>query len=156
MLFNSLHFLVFLPIVLCGYYIIPKKIRYIWLLGASYYFYMCWNAKYAVLIFFSTISTYLIALFIEKYKNIIAKKLCLILGLTINLLILFVFKYFNFVSDTMEHAFRLLNINIATPHIDVLLPVGISFYTFQALSYIIDVYRGGGDREKLFSLCAFC
>jgi len=70
MLFNSIDFLIFFPIVLIVYYVIPDKIKYLWLLIASYYFYMCWNAKYALLILTSTVITYLSGLFIEKVKKI--------------------------------------------------------------------------------------
>ena len=69
MLFNSIHFLVFFPIVTLIYFIIPKKIRYIWLLAASYYYYMCWNAKYALLLLFSTAVTYLSGLLMDSFEK---------------------------------------------------------------------------------------
>ena len=94
MLFNSYSFMLFFPIVLCIYFVIPKKARHVWLLVASYYFYMGWNAKYAILIAISTIVTYLGGLCIEKWKE---KRKWIVVGVVlINLSILFFFKYFDF------------------------------------------------------------
>ncbi len=143
MLFNSIQFLIFFPIVLLIYFILPMKIRYIWLLIASYYFYMCWNAKYAILIFISTLITYLSGLLLEKVKksNISEakstklKKIIVALSFILNLSILFYFKYFNFAFGMVSKVFNIINIQLNMPAVDVLLPVGISFYTFQALSY---------------------
>lgn len=149
MLFNSLDFLVFFPIVVLFYIIIPVKYRYIWLLAASYYFYMGWNAKYALLIGFSTIVTWFCGLLIAKYKeHTQVKKFVLVACLLINLGILFVFKYWNFVFESLEAGAAMLGITIKVPQVSLLLPVGISFYTFQALSYTIDVYRGTITAEK--------
>ncbi len=158
MLFNSLQFLIFLPIVVLVYYILPKKIRYIWLLVTSYYFYMCWNAKYAILILFSTIVTYLTGILLEKCKKspmdeakrIRYKKLCVAGSMIINLAILFFFKYFNFAFYNLQQLFAHFHIVLNQPKFDVALPVGISFYTFQALGYTIDVYRDDIYAEKNF------
>ena len=150
MLFNSIDFLIFLPIVLVIYYIIPMKYKHIWLLISSYYFYMCWNAKYALLIFASTVITYLSGILIDKVEktwpdvNDIGKykKLILALSFVSNLGILFYFKYINFTLDIVTRVLSKMNISMNVPVFDVILPVGISFYTFQALSYSVDVYRG--------------
>lgn len=158
MLFNSLHFLVFFPIVLLVYFCIPKKIRYIWLLVASYYFYMCWNVKYVVLILFSTIITYLSGIAIdwvkqrnwEQKKTIIYKKGILAVSFLLNLGVLGYFKYANFFLDNIQHILRMWHIELNVPIVDVLLPIGISFYTFQTLSYNMDVYRGDIYAEKNF------
>ena len=147
MQFNSIHFLVFFPIVLSVYFIVPKKIRYIWLLVTSYYFYMSWNAKYAVLIAFSTLVTYLCGILIEQIGLeegktwFRLKRFTLFLGIITNLGILFLFKYFNFAAENLNSIFAHLNITLIENEFDILLPVGISFYTFQALGYVIDVYR---------------
>lgn len=149
MLFNSAQFLIFFPVVVIIYFIIPEKIKNYWLLGASYYFYMCWNAKYALLIFLSTVVTYLSGLFLERIKksnkNAIIKrrhkKIVVAGSFFINLLILFYFKYSNFALSSLAYLFSLMHINITPPAFDIVLPVGISFYTFQALSYTMDVYR---------------
>lgn len=129
-----------------------------WLLAASYYFYMCWNAKYALLLLFSTLVTYISGLLIEKIKNsdktltqqVKLKKMVVGLSFSINLAILFFFKYFNFVIDTVQKAFGFINVELNIPVFDVILPVGISFYTFQALSYTMDVYRDEIYAEKNF------
>ena len=158
MVFNSLDFLIFLPIVLLVYFILPKKIRYMWLLLSSYYFYMCWNAKYALLIFFSTVATYISGIVIEKVKQlpidskqkVLYKKTIVAVCFAVNLGILFYFKYFNFAVDTLRHLFAMIHVELNVPAVDVLLPVGISFYTFQALGYTIDVYRDEIYAEKNF------
>lgn len=158
MLFNSLEFLLFLPVVAVLYYVIPKKVRYLWLLAASYYFYMCWNAKYALLMLFSTVVTWLgglgIAFFEKKSwdetKRLGAKKVCVGLTFAMNLLVLVFFKYSNFIMENVQSLFALVHISLNVPKFDILLPVGISFYTFQALSYTMDVYRGEIWAEKNF------
>lgn len=158
MLFNSLAFLLFFPIVVVIYFIISDKIKHLWLLIASYYFYMCWNAKYALLILASTIITYLSGLLIEKVKSLEydekkAKRLKNIIvagSFTINLGILFYFKYINFAFSTLSKIFSIVHIELNAPVFDIILPVGISFYTFQALSYTMDVYRNEIYAEKNF------
>ena len=158
MLFNSLHFLIFFPLVILIYYCIPRKIRYIWLLAASYYFYMSWNAKYAVLILFSTVITYFSGIAIDKIRKCdwnnskihMYSKLIVAGSLISNLAVLFYFKYANFFFDNLQRILGRLHIELNTPVVDVLLPVGISFYTFQALSYTLDIYRGEIYAEKNF------
>ncbi len=148
MIFNSLHFLIFFPIVVCLYFVIPKKVRYIWLLVCSYYFYMSWNAKYAVLIATSTVITWAGALFIEKSAKRQIRILCLVSVLVSNLGILFFFKYFNFFLGNINRILNHMNVQVLEVSFDVLLPVGISFYTFQALGYTIDVFRKNTRAEK--------
>lgn len=152
MLFNSVDFLIFFPVVVFIYYLVPKKCREIWLLISSYYFYMSWNAKYALLIGTSTVVTYACAALVEKYgnykKNRSKKKLVVIICLCLNLGILFVFKYANFMIDSANWLLNALHISVINRRLDLLLPVGISFYTFQALGYFIDVYRGDIKAEK--------
>ena len=158
MLFNSLHFLIFFPIVVSIYFIIPDKIKHLWLLGASYYFYMCWNAKYALLILFSTLVTYMSGIALEKVKQSSRsaeqieqnKKLCVSVSFLLNLSVLFFFKYFDFAFENLQRIFEIIHIQLNHPDFDVALPVGISFYTFQALSYTMDVYRGDIYAEKNF------
>ena len=149
MLFNSFDFIVFFPIVLFIYFIIPRKIRYIWLLVTSYYFYMCWNARYALLLFTSTVVTYAVALMMRHWKeNVLLKKSMVVTSLVINLGILLFFKYFNFVFDSIEKILSKTGMSFQAPVLDILLPVGISFYIFQAVGYTIDVYRGKIEPEK--------
>jgi len=163
MVFNSVDFLVFFPIVVCIYFVIPKKMRYIWLLIASYYFYMSWNPKYAVLIALSTVITYLSGIFIGKAgelkdekKERRRKKLIVAGSFVTNLGILFFFKYFDFVLANINRVLGRFGVEMLDKPFDVLLPVGISFYTFQALSYTMDVYRNDIKPEKnLFKYALF-
>lgn len=141
MLFNSFAFILFFPIVCFIYWILPNKFRNIFLLIASYYFYMNWNPTYGILILFSSIVTWISALWMEKKKAINTKKAILVVCLLINLGILFIFKYANFISASINDVFIMLGIKMYIPQLDILLPVGISFYTFQAIGYTIDVYR---------------
>jgi len=149
MVFNSINFLFFFPIVLLVYFIIPKRARYIWLLIASYYFYMSWNAKYAILILFSTVATYVCALLTDKIESKGKRKIVLWTGIIANLSILAFFKYFNFFADNIDFFLMKLGMKQIT-RFDIILPVGISFYTFQALGYMIDVYRKDIEVEKNF------
>ncbi len=158
MLFNSMEFLIFFPIVLLIYFVIPNKIKHIWLLLASYYFYMCWNAKYAILLLVSTVITYMSGLVIEKVKGMdivqqkqtYYKKWVVAICFILNLSILFYFKYINFAFAVITNVFEKIHIQLNAPTFDILLPVGISFYTFQALSYTMDVYRDEIYAEKDF------
>lgn len=147
MLFNSLEYLIFLPIVVIFYNLLPQKLKNIFLLLASLTFYSFWNVKYTLLMVFSIFVTYMTGLYIEKNRGQVKKmKLAVFLCFFINLGILFVFKYFNFFADLLNN-FSGKDFNLA---LDVLLPVGISFYTFQALGYTIDVYRKDIRAEENF------
>lgn len=148
MLFNSLNFLIFFPIVVLIYFIIPKKIRYVWLLVASYYFYMCWNTKYALLIGVSTLITYISGLVIGKCQKGWSKKLVVAFSFISNLGILIFYKYFDFILDNINVVLQKCDMQLISNPFDIILPVGISFYTFQALSYTMDVYRKEIEPEK--------
>lgn len=158
MLFNSFNFCIFLPIVLLLYSLIPQKLKNLWLLLASYFFYMCWNAKFALLILASTIITYISGILLEKVKHqtgsparqVSLSKWIVAGSFLINLGILFYFKYTNFLLDLLSKTLAVIHISISVPVFDIMLPVGISFYTFQALSYTMDVYRGEIYAEKNF------
>ncbi len=148
MSFNSISFLIFFPFVTLCYFLIPHKIRWIWLLISSYYFYASWNPKFAILMAVTTIITYLSGIIIEKAneiydkeKSILLKKFVVFLSLTAFLGILFTFKYFDFFSINLIRVFSWLDITINIPQFDLLLPIGISFYTFKSLSYTMDIYR---------------
>lgn len=148
MLFNSADFMFFFPIVVLMYFIVPKRARYIWLLIVSYYFYMSWNVKYAVLIIASTVITWFGALLVGKQRRTGARRLLLAGTLLGNLSILFFFKYFGFFWDNVGRVLKWFHIQLAENPFSFLLPVGISFYTFQTLGYVIDVYRGEVKAEK--------
>ena len=142
LLFNSQHFLLFFPVVVALYFALPKERRWILLLAASYYFYMCWKAEYVVLIVASTLVDWYVGLAMERSGDRRGRKRLLWLSLLVNLGLLFAFKYYNFANDSLRAVFDSLNVFYDVPEFRVLLPVGISFYTFQKLAYTIDVYRG--------------
>ena len=154
MQFNSIEFMIFFPVVLLVYFLIPRKLRLYWLLIASYYFYMSWNAGYALLIGSSTFVTYFSGLLFSRLSKsnsgIKKKRLVMILCIAFNLGILAVFKYANFAIGTVNFFAGKLGLPLLNVRLDLLLPVGISFYTFQALGYMIDVYRGDVEAEKNF------
>lgn len=140
MIFNSIQYIIFLPIIFLLYWAMPHKWRNWLLLIASYYFYMCWNALYAILIIFTTISTWKLATMMNG-KSPKIRKILLSLSVTLNLSILFTFKYYDFLMSLLTDIAELLSIHITPVKLGLLLPVGISFYTFQAIGYSIDVYR---------------
>ena len=153
MLFNSLDFLIFFPVVTLVYFLIPHKVRHLWLLGASYYFYMCWNPKYALLMLTSTVITYASGLLIDqadRKNHVRLKKIWVAVSFISNLAILFLFKYFDFALENINRLLSLVGIRLIQPSFSLLLPVGISFYTFQALSYTMDVYRHDVVPERNF------
>ena len=143
MLFNSFEFLLFFAIVISIYFILPQKYRWVLLLVSSYIFYMFWNSKYVVLIIISTLVDYCAGLLMYKAKKDIVRKMLILTSLVTNLGILFIFKYFDMLINIVN--------NISGNNFDALsliLPMGISFYTFQTLSYTIDVYRKRREPEK--------
>lgn len=151
MLFNSLSFLLFFPLTLCFYFLLPGKFKNISLLIASYVFYMGWNPKYAILLFFCTAVTYFGSLTLCKLEVKSKKrKLVLTVAIIIVLSILFYFKYLNFILDLLKYVLAQFKIDFSAPHFDIILPVGISFFTFQAIGYLVDVYRGDVEVEKNF------
>lgn len=154
MLFNSFAFAIFLPIVFILYWCLPHKYRWILLLAASYYFYMSWNAKYVVLILFTTCISYVAVRLLEKQDSKKKKKAILAGTAILSLGVLFFFKYFNFVSESVVGVLNLFSIQMNPVTLKLLLPVGISFYTFQTLSYVIDVYKGDVQAEKHFGYYA--
>jgi alginate O-acetyltransferase complex protein AlgI len=154
MLFNSFQFLLFFPLTVLIYFILPNKYRWIFLLVASYYFYMNWKPVYALLIFTSTFITWACSLLMESTSIKRKKKLYLIFSLLINFSILFLYKYFNFVNESILHLLDAFNVRWSVPNFDILLPVGISFYSFQAVGYTIDVYRGDLKAEKNLGIYA--
>ena len=150
MLFNSLAFAVFLPIVFLLYWAIPQKYRWIVLLISSYYFYMSWNVKYVVLILSTTVVSYAAALGMEKIQKQSVKRLLVIGAVSASLLVLFFFKYFDFAQNTIIRVLQSLALEVHPITLKLMLPVGISFYTFQTLSYAIDVYKGEVKAERNF------
>ena len=154
MLFNSLHFLFFLPVVLALYFATPARWKWALLLGASYYFYAAWRVEYLLLIMASTGVDYVAGIQMGKRATRRERRPWLYLSLLTNLGLLFTFKYLNFFSETFQTAFDGFNVFYGIPTFDVLLPVGISFYTFQTLSYTIEVYRGKQKPERHLGIFA--
>ena len=148
--FNSLRYILFLALNVLLYYRLPPKARNWLLLLSSYCFYMCWNLKYVLLMLLSTAITYACGLLVSV-SAWGRKRLWLVLCLMANLSILFFFKYYNFASGLMARFSGMLGLGLSPPLLDVLLPVGISFYTFQALGYTMDVYRGDVPAERNFA-----
>lgn len=146
MIFNSLKFIIFFPIVILVYFFIPKKYRKYWLLFTSYYFYMSWNIKYIFLLLFVTADTYLTGRLIENRR--LNKKFCLIICIVLNLLILIYYKYLDFLIELILPIIGIAKTNISTSRLDIVLPIGISFFIFQSIGYIIDVYKGTIKAEK--------
>lgn len=149
MLFNSFGFLYFFPVVVILYFVFPKKIRWFWLLLTSYYFYMSWDPTYAILILTSTVITYFSGILIEK-AQIGHEKIYVGLSIVLNLAILIGFKYSGFLGENIEFMADIIGWEWKMPAMNILLPVGISFYTFQALSYTMDVYRGSISATRNF------
>lgn len=154
MLFNSLAYLIFLPLVCVVYYLLPHKLRWVALLGFSYYFYMSWNPELLVLILFTTLVSWGSALCIGRSSDPRLRRAVLYLGCGACLAVLFFFKYFDFFSTSVHSFFAWFGLSVSTPVLNLILPVGISFYTFQTLSYVIDVYRGTLPAETHFGYYA--
>lgn len=143
-----------MPVVFILYWLLPHKYRWALLLISSYYFYMSWNPNYIVLILSATFVSYLAGILLEKTKLPGPRKAILVSAVGICLSLLFFFKYFNFFSDSVVQLLGLFSIRLHPVTLKVLLPVGISFYTFQTLSYVIDVYRGKVKPEHHFGIYA--
>lgn len=145
MLFNSLDFAIFLPLVfLCYWFVFNKdlKLQNLFVAIVSYIFYGWWELDFLLLIFISTIADYFVGIKIFSTSNYFKKRLYLCLSLFVNLGMLAYFKYFNFFIDNFNKAFTIFGSDFNIHSLQIILPVGISFYTFQTLSYTIDIYKG--------------
>lgn len=144
MLFNTFEFAIFLPVVFLIYWFLLQKnlrLQNFLIVIASYFFYGYWQWKFLLLIFFSTIVDYSIGILLSQSNSAKQRKLLLLTSCFVNLGCLGIFKYYNFFIDSFTGAFSIFGINLTLGSLNILLPVGISFYTFQTLSYTIDVYR---------------
>jgi alginate O-acetyltransferase complex protein AlgI len=154
MLFNSLAFLFFFVIISTIYFTIPERFQWKLLLVGSYLFYISWEPGYAVLLALLTLFNYYIALHIGKSPGRGRKKMLLLLGIVSNVGLLFWLKYINFFVDSLKMVLPHLTPALKSPVVSILLPVGISFYTFKILNYIIEVYRGRMEPERKLGLFA--
>lgn len=150
----SLSFFIFLFIVIGLYCLVPQRFRWVVLLGASYYFYGTFKLQYVVLIAASTITTYFTALLIQKNQKKSIRKNYLLIAIIFNLGLLFVFKYYNFFNNSIMSILSFFEIPQKNHLLHLIIPVGISFYIFQLVSYTIDVYRGNKTAERHLGLFA--
>ncbi|TCN56363.1 MBOAT family protein [Flavobacterium circumlabens] len=153
MLFNSISFAVFLPIIFILYWFVTNKslkFQNFLLLGASYYFYACWDWRFLFLLVFSTLLDFYSAIAMSNAKNDRIKKFWFWLSISINLGFLGIFKYYNFFAESFSSAISNFGFHINTWTLNIILPVGISFYTFHGLSYVIDCYQNKIKEERNF------
>ena len=151
MLFNSLHFLVFFVLVTIVYFAIPHKYRWFLLLSSSCYFYMAFIPVYILILGFTIVIDYFAGIYLEKTEGKM-KKWFLIASLIANIGVLAIFKYYNFLNDNLTGILGTFGHQNPVPYLSIILPIGLSFHTFQAMSYTIEVYRGKQKAERNFGI----
>ncbi|MCX6060485.1 MAG: MBOAT family protein [Chloroflexi bacterium] len=154
MLFNSFQFALFFPIVTILYFLLPHKHRWWLLLGASAYFYMAFVPSYILILGTTIIVDYFAGIWIEEAKTSRRKKLYLLMSLVANIGFLAFFKYFNFVNTNIVALAGMIGWNYSMENLKIILPIGLSFHTFQAMSYTIEVFRGNQQTERHFGIYA--
>ncbi|HET7459454.1 MAG TPA: MBOAT family O-acyltransferase [Gemmatimonadaceae bacterium] len=158
MLFNSVVFLfAFLPVTYAVFWLLrTSQARYVWLAITGYVFYGYWDARFCLLMAFSTMVSYLAGLGFLRWSDPRHRKLCLVVPITVDLALLAFFKYANFGMDTARSVLHVMGSDVRLPHLNVILPIGISFYTFHTISYIVDSYRGTiRPTRNLFEFAAY-
>jgi len=156
MLFNTLQFAYFFAALFPIYWLLPHRPRNLLLLAASYYFYSCWDRRFLWLLFLSTAMDYACGLAVDRIEAPRKRKLFVALSMALNLGMLGYFKYYDFFADTLQLALDRAGWHVSLWHLKVLLPIGISFYTFQSMSYVIDVYRRDiAPTRNFFDFAAF-
>jgi alginate O-acetyltransferase complex protein AlgI len=151
MLFNSINFVVFFIVVTTLYFAIPHKYRWLLLLISSCYFYMAFVPVYILILGFTIIIDYFVGIWLEDTAGR-KRKLVLIISLIANVAVLAVFKYYNFLNDNLSQLLNLLGYRNTVKDLSILLPIGLFFHTFQAMSYTIEVYRGNQKAERDFGI----
>ncbi|MDR3632399.1 MAG: MBOAT family protein [Isosphaeraceae bacterium] len=143
MLFNSFQFAYFFALLLPTYWLLQKnyKLQNVLLLAAGYYFYACWNWRFLSLLILSTVMDYGCGIAVDRITAPRKRKGFVALSMALNLGMLGCFKYYNFFAESLHDLLTRLGLNVPLSQLDVVLPIGISFYTFQSMSYVIDVYR---------------
>ncbi len=154
MLFNSFEFLVFFPVVTAAYFLLPYRLRWPMLLAASCIFYMAFVPKYILILLLTITVDFGSALLIERTGPGRLRRLFLMLSLIVTVLILAFFKYFNFLNDNLAAVAGFFHWNYGIESLRIILPIGLSFHTFQSMSYVIEVYRGNQKAEQHFGIFA--
>src|SRR3954469_15969456 len=154
MLFNSFQFLYFLTVVWTVNFLLPHRWRWAWLLGASCYFYMQFIAIYILILLVTIVIDYYAGIWIEETDNPMKKKRYLTLSIFSVCGVLFIFKYFNFFNENAATLAKMIGWNYPISSLRLILPIGLSFHTFQSLSYVIEVYRGNQKAERHFGIYA--
>lgn len=152
MLFNSIAFLFFFPVVTLLYFLLPHKFRWFLLLFASCFFYMFFKPEYILILAFTIVIDYYAGILLENEQDKGKKKKYLVASIIANVGVLAVFKYYNFINDNITGVAGLLGMKNPIPALKMLLPIGLSFHTFQAMSYTIEVYRGHQKAERHFGI----
>jgi D-alanyl-lipoteichoic acid acyltransferase DltB (MBOAT superfamily) len=147
MLFNSFTFLIFFPVVATIYFVLPHRVRWAWLLAASCYFYMAFIPVYILILFFTIAVDYVAGIMIEDAEGR-RRKLFLLMSIVANVGVLAIFKYFNFLNANAHAIAEVFHWPYGVPALNIILPIGLSFHTFQAMSYTIEVYRGRHKAER--------
>lgn len=158
MLFNSVIFLfAFLPVCYVVFWTLrTARARYVWLAVTGYVFYGYWDARFCLLMAFSTLVSYLAGLGFLRWTDARRRRLCLVVPITVDLSLLGFFKYANFALSSAQSAIHVLGQDVTLPHLNIILPIGISFYTFHTISYIVDSYRGTiRPTRNLFEFAAY-
>ena len=153
MLFNSFNFFIFFPVVTTLYFLLPHRFRWALLLGASCFFYISFIPAYILILALTILVDYYAVIQIDKSQGR-RRKLFLIFSIVITCVILFIFKYFNFFNSNISSLAAFLHWNYPIKYLNIILPIGLSFHTFQSLSYVIEVYRGNQKPEKHFGIYA--
>ncbi|MBR4391372.1 MAG: MBOAT family protein [Bacteroidales bacterium] len=154
MVFNSIEYLIFLPIVVLLFYLTPQRFRWILLLAASCLFYMWFVPQYILILLVTIVIDYGAGILMERYADSPKKKKTIfVISITSTLLVLFVFKYLGFINDNFVALCQALGLNVNTT-VKIILPIGLSFHTFQSMSYVIEVYRGHQKAERHFGYYA--
>jgi D-alanyl-lipoteichoic acid acyltransferase DltB (MBOAT superfamily) len=152
MLFNSFTYLLFLPFVTMVYFLLPHRFRWLFLLLASCFFYMFFKPEYILILAFTIVIDYYAGILISSTNDKRRKKWFLSMSICANVLILAVFKYYNFINENITGFAAYLGYRVEIPLLKILLPIGLSFHTFQAMSYTIEVYRGRQAPERHFGI----
>lgn len=148
MLFNSIEYLFFFSFIAILYYLCPRKIRFVLLLAANYFFYACWNLNNVWILVYITAIAYISGVLLERTDSKKCGRAVILTAAVLCFGILFIYKYLDFILGNVSRIFEKINLNVGLPELDLLLPVGISFYIFQAFGYIVDISKGKIRAER--------